>query len=57
MGRKQAIVIGAGVGGLAMGIRLQSLGFDTTIVEALDAPGGGPTCAASRASPSTWGQR
>ncbi|WP_035984375.1 phytoene desaturase family protein [Leptolyngbya sp. KIOST-1] len=40
MGRKQAIVIGAGVGGLAMGIRLQSLGFDTTIVEALDAPGG-----------------
>ncbi|MFQ4138006.1 phytoene desaturase family protein [Nodosilinea sp. PGN35] len=40
MGRKRAIVIGAGVGGLAMGIRLQSLGFDTTIVEALDAPGG-----------------
>ncbi|MBE9109677.1 phytoene desaturase [Nodosilinea sp. LEGE 07298] len=40
MGRKQAIVIGAGVGGLSMGIRLQSLGFDTTIVEALDAPGG-----------------
>ncbi|MBT9311690.1 phytoene desaturase family protein [Leptothoe kymatousa] len=40
MGRKQAIVIGAGIGGLAMGIRLQSLGFDTTIVEMLDAPGG-----------------
>ncbi|MGB3136188.1 MAG: phytoene desaturase family protein, partial [Nodosilinea sp.] len=40
MGRKQAIVVGAGIGGLAMGIRLQSLGFDTTIVEALDAPGG-----------------
>lgn len=40
MGRKQAIVIGAGIGGLAMGIRLQSLGFDTTIVEKLDAPGG-----------------
>ncbi|HIK43251.1 MAG TPA: phytoene desaturase [Leptolyngbyaceae cyanobacterium M65_K2018_010] len=40
MDRKQAIVIGAGVGGLAMGIRLQSLGFDTTIVEKLDAPGG-----------------
>ena len=40
MGRQQAIVIGAGIGGLAMGIRLQSLGFDTTIVEMLDAPGG-----------------
>ncbi|MEO1350435.1 MAG: phytoene desaturase family protein [Cyanobacteria bacterium J06635_15] len=40
MGRKQVIVIGAGIGGLAMGIRLQSLGFDTTIVEKLDAPGG-----------------
>lgn len=40
MGRKQAIVIGSGVGGLSAGIRLQSLGFDTTIVEKLDAPGG-----------------
>ena len=40
MGRKQVIIIGAGIGGLAMGIRLQSLGFDTTIVEKLDAPGG-----------------
>jgi phytoene desaturase len=40
MRRKQAIVIGAGLGGLSMGIRLQSLGFDTTIVETLDAPGG-----------------
>ncbi len=40
MGRKQAVVIGAGIGGLAIGIRLQSLGFDTTIVEKLDAPGG-----------------
>jgi phytoene desaturase len=40
MSRKKAIVIGAGFGGLSMGIRLQSLGFDTTIVEKLDAPGG-----------------
>jgi phytoene desaturase len=40
MSRKQAIVIGAGIGGLSMGIRLQSLGFDTTIVETLDGPGG-----------------
>ncbi|WP_424519491.1 NAD(P)-binding protein, partial [Rubrivirga sp.] len=39
MNRKSAIVIGSGIGGLACAIRLQSLGFDTTIVEALDAPG------------------
>ena len=37
---KTAIVIGAGIGGLAMGIRLQSLGIATTIVERLDKPGG-----------------
>ncbi|MFO7169364.1 MAG: phytoene desaturase family protein [Chloroflexota bacterium] len=36
----RAIIIGAGFGGLALGIRLQSLGFDTTIVEKLDGPGG-----------------
>ena len=40
MQRKRAVVIGAGFGGLAMGIRLQSLGFDTIIVEKLDGPGG-----------------
>ncbi|WP_426165073.1 phytoene desaturase family protein [Sandarakinorhabdus sp. DWP1-3-1] len=38
--RKSAIVIGAGIGGIACAMRLQSLGFDTRIVEALDAPGG-----------------
>ena len=37
---KKALVIGSGIGGLAMGIRLQSLGFDTTILEKLDGPGG-----------------
>jgi phytoene desaturase len=37
---RQAIVIGAGIGGLAVGIRLQSLGFDTTILEKLSGPGG-----------------
>jgi len=37
---KTAIVIGSGIGGLAMGIRLQSLGISTTIVERLDKPGG-----------------
>ncbi|MGN6268405.1 MAG: phytoene desaturase [Sphingomonas sp.] len=35
-----AIVIGAGFGGLALGIRLQSAGVATTIVEARDKPGG-----------------
>jgi phytoene desaturase len=40
MSRRQAIVIGAGIGGLAMGIRLQSLGFDTTLVEKLASAGG-----------------
>ncbi len=38
--RKTAIVIGAGIGGIACAMRLQSLGFDTRIVEALDSPGG-----------------
>jgi len=36
----KAVVIGSGIGGLALGIRLQSLGIATTIVEKLDAPGG-----------------
>lgn len=38
--RNKAVIIGAGFGGLSLGIRLQSMGFDTTIVEALDKPGG-----------------
>lgn len=37
---KTAIVIGSGFGGLALAIRLQSAGIDTTIVEARDKPGG-----------------
>jgi len=40
MKRQQAIIIGSGIGGLSLGIRLQSLGFDTTIFEKLDGPGG-----------------
>ncbi|MDI1295308.1 MAG: phytoene desaturase [bacterium] len=35
-----AIVIGAGFGGLALAIRLQSAGVATTIIEARDRPGG-----------------
>lgn len=37
---RSAIVIGAGFGGLALAIRLQSAGVDTTIVEARDKAGG-----------------
>ena len=37
---KTAIVIGAGFGGLALAIRLQSAGVQTTLIEARDRPGG-----------------
>lgn len=37
---KRACVIGAGFGGLALAIRLQSTGIETVLVEARDKPGG-----------------
>lgn len=37
---KRACVIGAGFGGLALAIRLQSAGIETTVVEGRDKPGG-----------------
>jgi phytoene desaturase len=37
---KRACVIGAGFGGLALAIRLQSAGVQTTLIEARDKPGG-----------------
>ena len=37
---KRACVIGAGFGGLALAIRLQSAGIATTLIEARDKPGG-----------------
>ena len=37
---KDAVVIGAGIGGLALAIRLQAAGISTTVVEARDRPGG-----------------
>ena len=37
---RRACVIGAGFGGLALAIRLQSSGIETTVVEARDKPGG-----------------
>ncbi|WP_427913340.1 phytoene desaturase [Ramlibacter sp. MMS24-I3-19] len=39
-GPRTAAVIGAGFGGLALAIRLQSAGIRTTLVEARDKPGG-----------------
>ncbi|MBO9696508.1 MAG: phytoene desaturase [Sphingopyxis sp.] len=37
---RRAIIIGAGFGGLALAIRLQSAGVETTVIEARDKPGG-----------------
>ena len=38
--RERAVVIGAGFGGLAAAVRLHAMGFDVTVVEALDQAGG-----------------
>lgn len=37
---KQAVVVGAGFGGLALAIRLQAAGMQTTLLEKRDKPGG-----------------
>jgi phytoene desaturase len=37
---RRAVVIGSGFGGLAAAIRLRALGYDVTVLEALDQPGG-----------------
>jgi len=37
---KKAVIIGAGFGGLALAIRLQSAGIATTVIEGRDRPGG-----------------
>ncbi len=37
---RRAVIVGAGIGGLALAIRLQSGGVDTIVVEARDKPGG-----------------
>ncbi|MBS3743916.1 MAG: FAD-dependent oxidoreductase, partial [Wenzhouxiangellaceae bacterium] len=38
--KKTAAVIGSGFGGLSLAIRLQAAGFDTTVLEKRDKPGG-----------------
>ncbi|MFC0588824.1 phytoene desaturase family protein [Novosphingobium aquiterrae] len=43
-GSRRAVVIGAGLGGLAAAIRLQAGGIETVVVEARDAPGGRAGC-------------
>jgi phytoene desaturase len=40
MSKPRAAVIGSGFGGLALAIRLQSAGFDVTVFEGRDKPGG-----------------
>ena len=39
-GERTAIVIGSGFGGLALAIRLQASGIQTTLLEKRDKPGG-----------------
>ncbi len=39
-GQRTALVIGSGFGGLAAAVRLLARGFDVTVLERLDAPGG-----------------
>ncbi len=38
--RRRAVVVGSGFGGLALAIRLQAGGFDVTVLEKRDKPGG-----------------
>jgi phytoene desaturase len=40
MGVRKAAVIGSGFGGLALAVRLQSAGIETTLIERRDKPGG-----------------
>jgi phytoene desaturase len=40
MERRSAVVIGAGFGGIALAIRLQSAGYQTKLIEKRDKPGG-----------------
>ncbi len=50
-GKEKAVVIGAGMGGLAAAIRLSALGLAVTVVEMADAPGGKARAVPSPAGP------
>ena len=45
--KEKAVVIGAGMGGLAAAIRLSALGLSVTVVDMADAPGGKARAVAS----------
>ena len=38
--RSTAVVIGSGFGGISLALRLQGLGYNVTLIEKLDKPGG-----------------
>ena len=54
-GQPRAVVIGAGMGGLAAAIRLAAAGCRVTVVEAADAPGGKARARATQAGPAAMG--
>jgi phytoene desaturase len=57
MTRKKAAVIGAGFGGIALAIRLQAGGYDVTLLERRDKPGGRAYVYETKASSSTPARR
>jgi 1-hydroxycarotenoid 3,4-desaturase len=54
-GRARAVVIGAGMGGLAAAIRLAAGGCRVTVVEAAEGPGGKARARATEAGPAAMG--
>lgn len=54
-GRPRAVVIGAGMGGLAAAIRLAASGCRVTVVEAADTPGGKARARKTKAGPAAMG--
>ncbi len=48
---EKAVVIGAGMGGLAAAIRLSALGFDVTVIDMAEGPGGKARALPSAAGP------
>jgi 2-polyprenyl-6-methoxyphenol hydroxylase-like FAD-dependent oxidoreductase len=53
---KRACVIGAGLGGLALAIRLQAAGVETVLVEAATSRAAAPISGSATASPSMPGR-